>query len=222
MRILSKFIVAVALVAASAVGSKAQNTVINLVQDINFKFTGYYQMSPTENSTTFFRHAGKVSVTNKDIINFLEPEVGIIFSADAKLKLITNIETNLQPKVIVRDRFDGEQFDTDVTEYFSAEILGSIEETKINKNPLKANGKSYDVVAFEMKVAKATFRVEGFGPVAVKTGKHEGEPVALVHTGTVNVSGVGDYQVSILGGVLPVVLTGTVKITGTDVKSMEE
>jgi hypothetical protein len=43
-----------------------------------------------------------------------------------------------------------------------------------------------------------------------------------VHTGTVNVSGNGDYQVSILGGILPVALTGTVKITGTDLKSMAE
>jgi hypothetical protein len=222
VRTISKFIFAVVLIAAAALESNAQNTVIKLVQDLSFKFTGYYQMSPTENATTFFRHAGKVSFTNKDIINLLEPEVGIIFSSDAKLKLITNIETNTQPKVIVRDRFQGEQFDTDVTQYFAAEVLESVEDTKINKNPLKASGTSYDVIAFVMRVPKASFRVLGFGAVQVKTGKHEGEPTAVVHTGTVNVSGNGDYQVSILGGILPVALTGTVKITGTDLKSMAE
>jgi hypothetical protein len=210
------------LVAASAVVSNAQNTVINIVQDLNFKLTGYYQLTPTENSTTFFRHAAKVSITNKDIINLLEPEVGFIFSADAKLLLISSTTSNVPPKVIVRDRFDGERFDTDVTEYFSAQVLASIEETKINKNPLKANGTSYDVVAFEMNTAKSAFRVQGFGNVHVQTGKHEGEPVAIVHTGKVEVNGNGEYQVSVLGSVLPVALTGTVQISGNEVRAMEE
>ena len=210
------------LLTAGAGQSNAQNTVIRVVQDLRFKLTAYYQMSATENSSTFFRNAGKVSVTNKDIINLLEPEVNIIFSSNAKLMLISEIPVDPHPKVIVRDRFEGERFDTDVTQYFSADVLASIEDTKINKNPLKASGSSYDVLVFEMNLTNVQFRVQGFGKTNVRTGKHEGEPAALVHTGTVQTSGTGDYQVNILTGVVPVALTGTVQISGTDVKAMTE
>jgi len=210
------------LLAASVAQSEAQNTVIKVVQELRFKLTGYYQMSATENSTSFFRHAGKITITNKDIINLLEDEVNIIFSADANLLLISETPVDPSPKVIVRDKFEGERFDTDVTEFFSAEILASIEETKINKNPLKASGSSYDVIAFEMNLSQVQFKVQGFGKTQVRTGKHEGEPAALVHTGTVQASGNGEYRVNILSGVVPVALTGTVQITGTDVKSMTE
>jgi hypothetical protein len=222
MRIITKSILLGCLLAAGAVQSNAQNTVIRVVQELRFKLTGYYQMSGTENSKSFFRHAGKVTVTNKDIINLIEPEVGIIFSADANLLLVSETPVDLTPKVIIRDRFEGERFDTDVTQYFSAEVLASIEETKINKNPLKASGISYDVVAFELKLPEVKFRLQGFGKTKVKTGKYEGEPAALVHAGTVNTSGNGDYQISILSGVVPVALTGTVRISGTEVKAMTE
>jgi len=210
------------LLAAGAAQSNAQNTVIKVVQELRFKLTGYYQMSTTENSSSFFRNAGKISVTNKDIINLLEPEVDIIFSGDAKLMLISDIPVDHTPKVVVRDWFHGERFETDVTQYFSAEVIASIEDTKINKNPLKASGSSYDVVVFEMNLTQVQFRVQGFGKVSVRTGKHEREPAALVHTGKVEASGSGEYQVNILTGVVPVALTGTVQITGTDVKSMTE
>jgi hypothetical protein len=210
------------LLTAGAAQSNAQNTVVKVVQELRFKLTAYYQMSATENSSTFFRNAGKVSVTNKDIINLLEPEVNIIFSSNAKLMLISGIPVDPKPRVVVRDRFEGERFDTDVTRYFSAEVLASIEDTKINKNPLKASGSSYDVVVFEMNLTQVQFRVQGFGKTAVRTGKHEGEPAALVHTGKVDTSGGGEYQVNILTGVVPVALSGTVQITGTDVKAMTE
>jgi hypothetical protein len=59
MRITSKLMLIAAALAAATVQSNAQNTVLKVVQDINFKLTGYYQMSPTENSSTIFRHAGR-------------------------------------------------------------------------------------------------------------------------------------------------------------------
>jgi hypothetical protein len=211
-----------ALLVTAATQSEAQNTVLNIVQDINFKLTGYYQMSTTENSSAFFRHAGKVSITNKDIINLIEKEVNIIFSSNAKLLLISTTPVDLSPKVVIRDKFEGEKFDTDVTQYFSAEVLASIEDTKINKNPLKTNGSSYDVIAFEMKLTQVHFKVMGFGITQVKTGKYEGESVAVVHTGKVDTSGSGEYQVNYLTGVVPVALSGTVQISGTDVKAMPE
>jgi len=217
-----KSVVIGCLLAGGAAPSKAQNTVIKVVQDLRFKLTGYYQMSATENSTSFFRHAGKVSVTNKDIINLIERQVSIIFSSNAKLLLISGTPVDLTPQVVIRDRFEGDWFDTDVTEYFSAEVLASIEDTKINKNPLKASGSSYDVVAFEMKLPQVQFRIQGYGKVQVRTAKYEGDPAALVHTGKVDASGSGDYQVNILTGVVPVSLVGTVQISNSQVKAMVE
>jgi hypothetical protein len=207
---------------AGAVQCKAQNTVINLVQELRFKLTAYYQMSETENSTSFFRHAGKISITNKDIINLLERQVNIIFSPNAKLMLISSTPVDLTPKIVVRDKFEGERFDTDVTQYFSAEVLASMEETKINKNPLKANGSSYDVIVFDMNLSQVEFRLQGFGKTKIGTAKYEGDPAALVHSGTVETSGSGQYQVSVLGGVVPVALVGTVKITGSELKASVE
>jgi len=222
MRNQSKLTLALALLAIGAAPSNAQNTVLRIVQNLDFKLTGYYQMSPTENSSTFFRHAGKLSITNKDIINLLEKEVNIIFSSGAKLLLISETPVDLTPKVLIRDTFEGNEFDTDVTQYFSAKVLASVEDTKINKNPLKTNGKSYDVIAFEMKLEQVGFKIQGFGNMQVNTGKHEGDPVAIVHTGKVDCSGGGEYQVNILTGVVPVALLGTIQITGTDVKAMTE
>lgn len=210
------------LLVAGAAQCKAQNTVINLVQELRFKLTGYYQMSATENSTSFFRHAGKVSITNKDIINLLEKQVNIIFSPDAKLMLISSTPVDVTPKIVVRDRFEGERFDTDVTQYFSAEVLASMEETTINKNPLRANGSSYDLVVFDMHLSQVQFRLQGFGKTKIGTAKYEGESTALVHTGKVNTSGSGEYQVSVLGGVVPMALVGTVQISGKELKAMVE
>src|SRR5262245_54174084 len=163
MRNTSKSILGAALLLTGATQSRAQNTALNVVQELNFKLTGYYQMSPTENSSTFFRHAGKVSITTKDIINLIAKETNILFSSNAKLMLISDTPVDTTPKVIIRDKFEGQRFDTDVTQYFSAEVLASIEETKINKNPIKANGTSNDVIAFELKLTQVHFRIVGFG-----------------------------------------------------------
>ena len=222
MRNIWKSMLGAALLVTGATQSEAQNTVLNIIQDLNFKLTGYYQMSPTETSSAFFRHAGKVSITNKDLINLIEKEVNIIFSSNAKLLLISTTPQDLTPKVVIRDKFEGEKFDTDVTQYFTAEVLASIEETKINKNPLKTKGLSYDVIAFEMNLTQVHFKVMGFGTTQVKTGKYEGEPVAVVHTGKVDASGSGAYQVNYLTGVVPVALFGTVQIEGTDVKAVAQ
>jgi hypothetical protein len=214
-----KLILIATSLAVSVAQSTAQNTVLKVVQDLNFKLTGYYQMSPTENPSTLFRHAGKITVNNKDIINLLESEVNIIFTPDAKLKLISLTPVDPNPRVIIRDTYQGTKFDTDVTEFFSAEILTTIEDTKINKNPVKTTGKSYDVISFELKLTDVNFRLVGFGNLQVKNGKYENEPVAVVHTGSVDSSGSGVFQVSYITGIVPVALTGTVSISGSDVKA---
>jgi hypothetical protein len=210
------------LLAAGVARSAAQNTVINLIQEVRFKLTAYYQASDTENDKTLFRHADKVTVTTRDIINLIEGEVGIIFSVDARLLLISRTPVDLTPKVVIRDRSGGEPFDTDVTPYFSAEVLASIEDAKINKNPFKASGSSYDVIVFKLNLPQVEFQVQGFGKTKVSTGKNEGEPVTIVHTGKVDASGNGELQVNPLSGVVPVALVGTVEILGDNLKATVE
>ena len=210
------------VLAASVAQSTAQNTVVNLIQELRFKLTGYYQMNDTENSKTLFRNAGKVSITNRDIINLIEGQVGIIFSVDARLLLISRTPVDLTPKVVIRDRFEGEPFDTEVTQYFSAEVLASIEDGKINKNPFKASGSSYDVIVFKLHLPDVEFQIQGFGKTKVSTGKSEGEPMAIVHSGKVDAAGNGELQVTPLTGVVPVVLTGKVEILGDNLKASVE
>jgi hypothetical protein len=229
MRNTLKLILVGALLAAGAAQSSAQNTVLKVDQELRFKLTGYYQMSPTENSSTFFRNTGKFSISNNDIINLLEGEVNVIFSTDAKLLLIseippgaTPIPVDSTPRVVVRDTYQGQKFDTDVTQYFSAKVLTSVEDTKINKNPLKASGSSYDVLAFEMKLDQASFKLQGFAKMKVTTGKYENDPKTIIHTGTVDTTGSGEYQVSVIGGVVPVALVGTIQIIGNNVKAYSE
>ena len=206
-----------ALLAAGASLSQAQNTTLKVEQNLNFKLTGYYQMTPTQNSTTWFRNAGKISINNKDIITLLGRQVNIIFSNNAKLMLISDTPVDLTPKVVIRDKFQGTEFDTDVTRYFSAQILASIEDVKINKSPLKTKGSSYDVIAFDMELDQVHFLITGFGKTQVKTGNYHSDPVAIIHTGTVDASGNGDYKVNIIDGIVPVALTGTVQVNGTQV-----
>jgi hypothetical protein len=209
-------------IVAGAARATAQNTVVNLVQDLRFKLTGYYQMNDTENSKTLFRNAGKISITNKDIINLIEGEAGIIFSGNARLLLISKTPVDLTPKVVIRDRFQGDSFDTDVTQYFSAEVRASIEDARISKNPFKAKGSSYDVIVFALNLPQVGFQVLGFGKTRVSTGKMEGDPVTIVHTGKVDASGNGEFQVNPLSGVVPVALTGKVEISGGNVKATVE
>ena len=224
-----KLILVGALLAAGAAESSAQNTVLKVVQELRFKLTGYYQMTPTENSSTLFRNAGKFTISNNDIINLLEGEVGIIFSSDAKLMLIseippgpTPIPVDRTPTIVVRDWYQGEKFDTDVTEYFGAKVLTSIEDTKINKNPLKANGTSFDIVAFEMHVTDVSFKLQGFSKMQVITGTYDHDPKTIIHTGKLDTTGSGEYQVSVIVGVKPVTMIGTIQVSGHDVKAYEE
>lgn len=229
MRNTVKLILVGALLFAGAAHSRAQNTVLKVVQELRFKLTGYYQMIPTDSSSAIYRNTGKVTIVNNDIINLLEGEVDFIFSSDAKLLLIseippgpTPIPLDPTPRVVVRDSYQGEKFDTDVTEYFKAKVLTSIEDTKINKNPLKASGSSYDVLAFELNLTPASFKLQGFAKMQVSTGTYENDPKTIIHTGKVNVTGSGEYQVSIIEGVRPVALTGTIQISGKDVKAYDE
>jgi hypothetical protein len=229
MRNTLKLILVGVLLVAGAAQSRAQNTVLKVEQDLKIKLTGYYQMSPTENSSSFFRHAGKLTIVNNDIINLLEGEVGIIFSSDAKLLLIseippgaTTIPVDPTPTVVVRDFINGNKFDTDVSQFFSAKVLTSIEETKINKNPLKATGSSYDVVEFNFNMDQASFKLQGFGKMGVTTGKFDGDPKTIIHTGKLDCTGSGEYQVTVVTGVEPVALTGTVQIIGNNLKAFPE
>jgi hypothetical protein len=217
-----KLVLIGSLLAAVATQSKAQNTVLRVQQDLHFKLTGYYQASPTETPKTLNRNADKVTISNNDIINMLEGQVGIIFSGDARILLISLVPVDPAPRVVIRDKFEGEKFDTDVTEYFSARVLASIEDTKINKNPLKAKGSSYDVYAFEINVPQASLKLQGFEKMKVITGKSETEPVAIVHTGKVETTGGGVYQVSAISGVVPLAVTGTIEVSGSEVKASVE
>lgn len=199
----------------------AQTYVTNLVQAVEFKLTGYYQTEATQGSESIKRHASKLSISNKEIMTLLKVQMGGTWSDNAKLKLISKAPTDDTPKLVVRDKVNGANVDTDVTAYFSAHVAVSIEETEIKNNPFRVNGSGYDVVAYQMALDAATFRIGGFSKIKIDTIRYKDEPAALAHTGTFNVSGSGFYGVS-TGGLVPVALTGTLKISGNEIEVVTE
>jgi hypothetical protein len=213
-----KLVLISTLVAFGAAQLKAQTSVTNIVQDLTIKFTAYYQMDPTTNSTTIFRNAGKASVVNKDIIALLGLQMQIVFSDNAKLLLISSLEEGLNPKVVVRDTVSGNTVDTDAGQYFNAVVMSSVENSKIKLNPLNVSGTGYEVIVFNMAVDTAVFSVQGFAQTAISTVKYQGQVVGGAQTGSMTVSGSGTYGASPAGGLTPVTITGTVKVSGKNVE----
>jgi len=218
MRNKMKLVLVSALVVFGAVQLRAQTTVTNIVQDLEIKYTAYYQMAPTTNSTTIMRNAGKASIVNKDIIALLGLQLNVVFSSNAKLLLISNLENALNPKVVVRDTVGGNTVDTEVGQYFFVVVDSSVESSKIKLNPLNISGTGYDVLEFHMAVDTANFSVQGFVQSSISTVKYEGQVVGAAHTGSMNVSGSGTYAASPGGGQTPVSIKGTVKVSGKNVE----
>lgn len=221
MQNITKLVLMSCLLAGGMARSVAQNTDVIIVQELTVKLTGYYQMNDTENAKKLFRHAGKISISNKDIINLLEGPTGLVFSPNATLMMFSSAPVDLTPTIVVRDKFEGDTFDTDVTQYFGAQLLASIEDGQINKNPLKGQGVSYDVLAFTMQIPGVEFQIQGFGKTKISTGKFEGEPAAIVHTGKLSANGAGDYKITPLSDAVRVALTGTVTVSGNNLKAVQ-
>jgi hypothetical protein len=217
MRAALKVLLVGALLATGAVQANAQS-ITNIVQNLVIKLTGYYQTEPTDTANGVNRHTAKVSIKNPDILNLLGEQLQVSFSDDAKLMLVSEAPADLEPRVIVRDIVSGVTIDTDVSAYFSALVLASAEESKIQNDPLKASGTGYDAMEFQMALDKATFKIVGFSKTKVQTLKYQGNPAAVYHAGTFNVSGSGYYALTPTGGLVLVVLSGTVQISGHDVE----
>jgi hypothetical protein len=143
----------------------------------------------------------------------------VIFSSDAKLLLLTpaaspdTLPPSLQLRVVVRDGVD-----TDVTTYFGVSILQAVEDTKTSLAPYETSGKGYDVVEFRMTVAQATFAVQGFSKTKIDEVTYAHETIGRSRSGSFNVSGYGTFSASPGGESVPLVLTGSVKISGKDVE----
>src|SRR6187549_2093022 len=135
-----KLVLVGVLVAFGAAQLNAQTSVTNIVQNLNLKLTAYYQTDVTTNSSNITRNAGKASVANKDIIALLGLQLNVVFTSDAKLLLISNLEDSLNPKIVVRDKVGGNNVDTAVGQYFSVTVIQSIESSKIKLDPLNVSG----------------------------------------------------------------------------------
>jgi hypothetical protein len=218
MRKSMKLVLVGVLVAFGAAQLNAQTSVTNIVQNLNLKLTAYYQTDVTTNSSTITRNAGKASVANKDIIALLGLQLNVVFTSDAKLLLISNLEDSLNPKIVVRDKVGGNNVDTAVGQYFSVTVIQSIESSKIKLDPLNVSGTGYEVLEFQMTVDGADFSLQGFAQTAISTVKYQGHVVGGVQTGTMNVSGSGNYRASPAGGMVPVAIKGTVQVLGKDVE----
>jgi len=219
-----KLVVIGALIAFVATELKAQTTVTNIVQNLTIKYTAYYQMDPTTGSSTITLNAGKVSIANSDIIALLGLQLNTVFTSNAKLLLMSDIQgeanpkVDMVPRVVVRDTVAGSTVDTAVGDFFTARILSSVESGKIKLNPLNVSGTAYEVMTFNMVVNSGAFNVQGFVQSSVATVKYQGQMVGEAHTGTVNVAGQGTYSASAGGGQVDITIKGTVQVSGKNVE----
>jgi hypothetical protein len=216
MRKSMKLVLVGVVMAFGAAQLNAQTT--NIVQNLNLKLTAYYQAGATTNSSNIALNVGKVSVVNKDIIALLGLQLNVIFTSDAKLLLISDLEDSLNPRIVVRDTQGGNTVDTEVGQYFSVTVIQSVESLKIKVDPLNVSGTGYEVLTFNMTVDGADFSVQGFAQTAISTVKHQGRVVGGAQTGTMNVSGSGNYSASPAGGLVPVAIKGTVQVLGKNVE----
>jgi len=215
MRKSMKLVLVGVLVAFGAAQLNAQTT--NIVQNLTLKLTAYYQTDSTTNSSSITRNVGKASVGNKDIITLLGLQMNVVFTSDAKLLLISDLDS-LNPRIVVRDTPGGDTVDTPVGQYFGVNVIQSVESLKLQVDPLNVSGTGYHVLEFNMGVEGADFSVQGFAQTAISTVKYQGKVVGGVQTGTSNVSGSGNYRVSPAGGLVPITIKGTVQVSGKNVE----
>jgi hypothetical protein len=219
MRTTTKLATVFALVAAGLVHSSAQTSVTNLIQNVNFKFTAYYQGADSTISGGTKRNAGRVTIQNNDIINLLGLQLNKVFPSGSKLLGVTTLGVDVVPRIVVRSTpASGTNVDTDVSQYFYATLISHAENTTIKTNPFTVNGTSYNLVSFTMAVDSAHFTVRGFSASSVGTVKVANVPAGTALTANWNVSGSGDYKASVSATNVPVTLTGTASLTGRNIQ----
>jgi hypothetical protein len=195
---------------AGAYGSQADT---NLVQDVIFQFTAYYQAGTTSNSTSIITDSGKASLKNKDIIALIGLEQGINYTSNAKLIVKRPAGDTNFPVVYVRDKVNGTTTDTAAGDLLSESTHLRIAETKTVLKNGSTTGKTFTQEEWTLSTSQASFDVAGFVNESIITSLYKGDYFTF-RSGVLKANGTGMYNASAVYSNAPVVLTGTINVTG--------
>jgi len=201
----------------------------NLVQDLNFRFTAWYQGPTVTNGHTVIYNANSRSIVTKDVIGWLGTATGNNFSNGVLLVVTRLGVTNPETRVIVHVKTATSTNDVDVSGFFRR--IGdevTVDNVRCNTINGAVNGTFYGYWGFalhdstnsEYSPLPAHFRAGGFGVDSVfsivNTNK---QVIGVADLGTVaNAAGTGDRNgipfivegsIGIIGKVVEVVSTPT-------------
>jgi hypothetical protein len=180
-------VIGCALLAAGTLQARAQSTNTNtsgvITLNINIALTGVDGSSGSNGAP------GRVKIATKDVINAIATDVPTTFSSRAKLLAVDN-GSGGGPAFIIRDGTNG---DTDVSSFFSASDVTSVDNTRTASNGA-VTGQRISINTFTLRTTTLTLDLQGYTTQSVSnrgTGRNllsDTPPVSLVSkvNGTAN------------------------------------
>jgi hypothetical protein len=180
-------VIGCALLAAGTLQARAQSTNTNtsgvITLNINIALTGVDGSSGSNGAP------GRVKIATKDVINAIATDVPTTFSSRAKLLAVDN-GSGGGPAFIIRD---GTNADTDVSSFFSASDVTSVDNTRMASNGA-VTGQRISINTFTLRTTTLTLDLQGYTTQSVSnrgTGRNllsDTPPVSLVSkvNGTAN------------------------------------
>jgi hypothetical protein len=180
-------VIGCALLAAGTLQARAQSTNTNtsgvITLNVNIALTGVDGSSGSNGAP------GRVKIATKDVINAIATDVPTTFSSRAKLLAVDN-GSGGGPAFIIRDGTNG---DTDVSSFFSASDVTSVDNTRTASNGA-VTGQRISINTFTLRTTTLTLDLQGYTTQSVSnrgTGRNllsDTPPVSLVSkvNGTAN------------------------------------
>jgi hypothetical protein len=180
-------VIGCALLAAGTLQARAQSTNTNtsgvITLNVNIALTGVDGSSGSNGAP------GRVKIATKDVINAIATDVPTTFSSRAKLLAVDN-GSGGGPAFIIRD---GTNADTDVSSFFSASDVTSVDNTRTASNGA-VTGQRISINTFTLRTTTLTLDLQGYTTQSVSnrgTGRNllsDTPPVSLVSkvNGTAN------------------------------------
>jgi hypothetical protein len=197
MKEMMKLAVAIGVLASATAQGLAQTTVTDSAQEINVSLNGYVQ-DGTANALT----ATRVRVTTKDIAGLLGG------TAKSRLVLLTPVDYDGEPFLVLREKSGRTIVDTDVTGALTSTTLALVENSRMRGN--RDAGTEYSIDTFNFawgEESPTTLELQGFTTASKTNGSFKSSV-----NGTGNVNGA------------PGVFTGTISAKGgkEEARTIEE
>ena len=217
MKTLTKLFVFVCLTTAGVRGIQAAET--NLVQDLHFHLTAWYQGPTVTNDNTVTYHTTNSTVTTRDVVNWLGTATGNDLSNGVLLVVTQLGVSNAESRVIVRVKTPTSTNNVNVSSFFERIANAvTVDHIKYNTTNGAVNGMYVGYWGFVLQNSTnadyqplpAHFSASGFGVDEVESVVDSaGNVIGVADVGTVaNAAGTGDWDET------PAVFEGSIEVLG--------